>query len=79
VVAWADMDVNFGDILAQVFDADGSAIGPPGHLNLTAPAGVQSAPRVAVNADGDAMFVWESTNLGTTKVSALIYPRMLAP
>jgi cysteine-rich repeat protein len=80
VVAWADMAVNFGDILAQAFDgADGSAIGVPVDLNLTAPAGVQSKPRVAVNADGDAMFVWESTNAGTTKVSALIYPRLVAP
>jgi len=80
VVAWVDMQVNFGDILAQVFKAaDGSKIGGTIPVNLTAPAGVQKSPQVAANAAGDVLFVWESSYQGVNKISALLYPRLLAP
>ena len=79
VVAWADNNVNFGDILAQVFDQMGEPLGPPILVNSTAPGGTQRAAKVAANSDGDVMFVWESDQAGVTKVSALIYPRLLPP
>jgi len=78
VVAWTDNNVNFGDILAQVYDAQGAKVGSPIQVNKTAPGGKQRLAQVAVNADGDAMFVWESEQDGVQKVSALISPRLLA-
>lgn len=79
VVAWADNDVNFGDILAQVFDAAGDAIGDPIQVNKLAPGGTQRLVEVAVNEGGDAFFVWESEQSGSRKVSGLVHPRLLPP
>lgn len=79
VVAWTDNNVNFGDIVAQVFDEAGAKVGDPIQVNKTAPGGTQRLARAAVNPDGDVMFVWESVQAGLSKVSAMIIPRLLAP
>jgi hypothetical protein len=78
VVAWTDHNVNFGDIIAQAFSADGTKLGQPIQVNKTDAAGTQQLARVAANADGDVLFVWQSTQAGAPiKVSGYIHPRLL--
>ena len=67
-----------GQILARVFKPDGDAVGPEFQVNQVSP-GRQHWPGVAVNADGDAMFVWSNEeDSGKVRISAAIYPRLLA-
>jgi cysteine-rich repeat protein len=76
-VAWADNNVNFGDILTQVFNADGSKLGLTIQVNKLEPGGTQRNVQIAVNDDGDAMLVWETEQMGLRSVSGLIQPRLL--
>jgi cysteine-rich repeat protein len=80
VVVWSD----YGDpmeacnIVARVFQPNGMPVAPEFVVNQSRP-GCQSWPGVAVNADGDAMFVWDN-NPGDVPffISAVIHPRLLA-
>lgn len=81
VVVWTDTDqddpVASCEIFARTFAADGSPAGSAFKVNQK-PEGCQSWPGVAVNSDGDAMFVWDN-NPGPVPfhISGVIYPRLL--
>jgi hypothetical protein len=81
VVVWTDYDQDdpaaSQEIFARTFAADGSPAGPAFKVNQK-PEGFQSWPGVAVNSDGDAMFVWDN-NPGPVPfhISGVIYPRLL--
>ncbi len=80
VIAWTDVDdasQESCNIAARVFEPNGMPLGDRIIINQKRP-GCQSWPGVAVNADGDAMFVWDN-NPGNVPfhISALIIPRLL--
>jgi hypothetical protein len=80
VIVWTDSGdpVESCNIVARVFEPNGMPVAPEFVVNQ-AREGCQSWPGVAVNADGDAMFVWDN-NPGPVPffISAVIYPRLLA-
>lgn len=81
VVVWTDIDDMSGEscnIAARVFGPDGTALGDRFIVNQKR-EGCQSWPGVAVNAQGDAMFVWDN-NPGSVPyhISAVVMPRLLA-
>jgi len=83
VVVWTDIEpdpadpTDTGQIMARVFKPDGIPLGPEFQVNQVK-AGKQHWPGVAVNADGDAMFVWSNEEVpDKIRISAVIYPRLL--
>jgi hypothetical protein len=81
IVVWADNDSDLMEscnIVARVFEPNGDPVGPEFTVNQKRP-GCQSWPGVAVNVDGDAMFVWDNNPSGVPfHISAVIHPRLLA-
>lgn len=80
VVVWADNDpmVFDCDIKARVFEPDGTPVAAEFRVNQVT-AGCQSWPGVAVNAAGDALFVWDNYDPAVQpRVSAVLLPRLLA-
>ena len=81
VVVWAANDpATSCDIHARVFKGDGTPKGPETTINQVN-TDCQSWPGVAVNSDGDAMFVWDNNIFSVPipyHISAVIVPRMLA-
>ena len=89
-MVWTEGDVidtvpdNFERIKARVFAANGDAIGTDFQVSKDV-KGRQSWPGVAVNPDGDVMFVWDSnggdepvpTGSNPYKISSKIYPRLM--
>jgi cysteine-rich repeat protein len=81
IVVWADTDSDLMEscnIVARVFEPSGAPVAPEFTVNQKK-EGCQSWPGVAVNADGDAMIVWDN-NPGPVPfhISAVIIPRLLA-
>jgi hypothetical protein len=81
VIVWADQDAELmegANIVARVFNQDGSPVGPELVVNQRR-EGEQSWPGVAVNSDGDAMFVWDNNVPGKQfHIAGVIIPRLLA-
>jgi hypothetical protein len=83
VIVWTDSNgdpVESCNIVARVFEPSGMPVAPEFVVNQVRP-GCQSWPGVAVNADGDAMFVWDNdpAEVGVPYfISAVIFPRLLA-
>lgn len=80
VVVWTDSGdpAESCNIVARVFEPNGMPVAPEFVVNQDRP-GCQSWPGVAVNADGDAMFVWDNNPGGVPFfISAVIHPRLLA-
>jgi cysteine-rich repeat protein len=82
VVVWSDNGdpMESCNIVARIFEPNGVPVAPEFVVNQSR-AGCQSWPGVAVNADGDAMFVWDNDPEGFEIpyfISAVIHPRLLA-
>lgn len=81
VIVWADQDADLNEgknIVARVFNPNGTPVGPEFTINQVR-AGDQSWPGVAVNTDGDAMFVWDnSAKPAPFHISGIIIPRLLS-
>ena len=81
VIVWADTDdtaMEDSNIVARVFNPDGTPSGPELTVNQVR-EGYQTWPGVAVNSDGDAMFVWDNNIEGVPyHISSVIIPRLLA-
>jgi hypothetical protein len=90
IVVWTEDEAlpevpeNFERIKARVFTPSGDPIGPDFQVSKDV-RGRQSWPGVAVNADGDVMFVWDSNGGDDPvpsggqpyKISSKIYPRLM--
>lgn len=61
VVTWEDESSNAGDIRAQVFTADGTALGGDFAVNSTT-RGVQGDPQITALADGGFVITWQDYN-----------------
>ena len=61
VVTWTNYNTNSGDIWAQRYDSSGVAQGSNFQVN-TYTSNIQAYSDIAMNASGDFVVVWESTN-----------------
>jgi cysteine-rich repeat protein len=90
IVVWVDEDPldtlpeNGARIMARIFQPNGNPAGQEVQVSEDS-KGFQTWPGVAVNADGDAMIVWDSNGGDDPvptgepfKISGKIYPRLLA-